>query len=175
MLNSMRFCTKRQARCIWRGGRERAITRDRPDRVASLLGNLSGERLVPPFTVSDFTQRFPLLPALAESCDRIANLMDKWFRNGFILKLADCQDGANNIKYLHEVPLFLTLTVALLLLMHPTISLPGARCSGVWDNSTMLIHYGFSISPFGNSDAVYEPLICFTEAFFSSKYGHDSA
>src|ERR1700694_3342457 len=44
--------------------------------AASLLSNLLLERLVPPFTVSDFTQRLPLLVALAQYRDWIAKRQD---------------------------------------------------------------------------------------------------
>jgi hypothetical protein len=44
--------------------------------AASLLSNLLLERLVPPFTVSDFTQRLPLLVALAQYRDWIAKGQD---------------------------------------------------------------------------------------------------
>src|SRR6266446_543674 len=38
---------------------------------------------------------------------RFDDLMDDWFRDRLLLKLAYCQDGPDCIKYLHEVPLFL--------------------------------------------------------------------
>jgi len=44
--------------------------------AASWLSNLLLERLVPPFTVSDFTQRLPLLVALAQYRDWIAKRQD---------------------------------------------------------------------------------------------------
>ena len=47
--------------------------------AASLLSNLLLERLVPPFTVSDFTQRLALLPAFAQS-------------GNWVAKGKDCQD-----------------------------------------------------------------------------------
>ena len=44
--------------------------------AASLLSNLLLERLVPPFTVSDFTQRLPFLVALAQYRDWKAKRQD---------------------------------------------------------------------------------------------------
>ena len=65
-----------------------------------------------------YDDEMPGLPVIT-TCSQVSrfdDLMDKWFRNRLILKLADRQDCANGIKYLHDGPFFLRLNVTSLLL-----------------------------------------------------------
>src|SRR5215469_1680760 len=48
------------------------------------------------------------IPSTRGQASRFDNLLYNWCGHWFVLKLANCQNSANRVKYIHNVPLYLS-------------------------------------------------------------------